>query len=462
MEPLLDETLFAEVHTAALNAGLADVANRNTLFGGIKPAYKAFIANAGNPIGQLLNDLHHLNKRSLPDGTVPFRTWLRNAVLLTPETEEGQVFQKAIVVVDTKLASSLGITAANTAGFLATYPPDKLKQFLTATLNDKATALGEGAKDPLAILSAASTGDWIFPLLISLLATRIKDPTFVEFAQKQGLFPQISVDRDRLQKIIHTKAQFQDVLPWVTKLTAATACVARVETKINDQWRAAGTGFLVGPDLILTNHHVVQAILGETDVTACLRFRFDFKKLKESGRAFEGVHYFPIAGDKWKVLSAPSSAADEKTADEAAEPGESELDFALIRLAQPAGDLPIGGVTNATVKRGWLEPAGDTSLTQLAVSENLFVLQHPGGDALKVAFGQVSQMCSRRVRYNADTESGASGSPCFDAALNVVALHHAGDPEYSNMHRAEYNQGIPMHLIVAFCKANGVEFEKMA
>lgn len=462
MDPLLDDTLFSEVHTAALNAGLADTAARNTLFGGIKPIVKSQVSNAGNSIGQLLADLRHLNTRKLPDGTIPLRQWLRNAVLLTPDTDECQVFQKAVVAVDTKLASPLGATAADTAGLLAAYPPEKLQQFLAATLNDKAKALGQGAQDPLAILNAASKDDWIFPLLISLLATRFRDSNFVEFAQKQGLFPQISVERDRLQKIIHTKAQFQDVLPWVTKLTAATACVARVETKINDQWKAAGTAFLVGPDLMLTNHHVVQGILNEADVTGCLRFRFDFKKLKESGRAFEGVHYFPIAGDKWKVLSAQSSTADNKDADPTAEPGENELDFALIRLAQPAGDLPIGGVTSSTVKRGWLEPAGDTSLTQLAVDENLFILQHPGGDALKVAFGQVSQILSRRVRYNADTESGASGSPCFDAALNVVALHHAGDPEYSNMHRATFNQGIPMHLIVAFCKTNGVDFPKMA
>jgi len=33
-----------------------------------------------------------------------------------------------------------------------------------------------------------------------------------------------------------------------------------------------------------------------------------------------------------------------------------------------------------------------------------------------------------RVRYDANSKAGSSGSPCFDGDLRLVALHHAHDP----------------------------------
>jgi V8-like Glu-specific endopeptidase len=50
-----------------------------------------------------------------------------------------------------------------------------------------------------------------------------------------------------------------------------------------------------------------------------------------------------------------------------------------------------------------------------------------------------------RVRYRTNTEGGSSGSPCFDADWNLIALHHLGDPNFST---PTYNQGIPFTAIV--------------
>jgi V8-like Glu-specific endopeptidase len=52
---------------------------------------------------------------------------------------------------------------------------------------------------------------------------------------------------------------------------------------------------------------------------------------------------------------------------------------------------------------------------------------------------------STRVKYRTNTEPGSSGSPCFDADWNLVALHHLGDPNFS---KPEYNQGIPFMAIL--------------
>ncbi len=49
-----------------------------------------------------------------------------------------------------------------------------------------------------------------------------------------------------------------------------------------------------------------------------------------------------------------------------------------------------------------------------------------------------------RVRYRTNTETGSSGSPCFNSDWDLVALHHSGI--------VKYNEGIPINCIVALLK----------
>jgi hypothetical protein len=52
-----------------------------------------------------------------------------------------------------------------------------------------------------------------------------------------------------------------------------------------------------------------------------------------------------------------------------------------------------------------------------------------------------------RVRYTTTTQRGSSGSPCFSADWELIALHHAGDPNYPIKGKGAFNQGIPMSAI---------------
>jgi V8-like Glu-specific endopeptidase len=73
----------------------------------------------------------------------------------------------------------------------------------------------------------------------------------------------------------------------------------------------------------------------------------------------------------------------------------------------------------------------------------IVIVQHPKGQPMKVAFDTFIGMNANqtRITYRTNTEEGSSGSPCFDASLNLVALHHSGDPR---MHLpADFNEGIP-------------------
>ncbi|HEY0096238.1 MAG TPA: serine protease, partial [Archangium sp.] len=247
---------------------------------------------------------------------------------------------------------------------------------------------------------------------------------------------------------------------WRTKLALREAAVARVEIRRNGMWKPAGTGFLVGADLLLTNQHVVRGLLGRESVTGELRFRFDFKRTVEGGTPQAGIFVEPAAGD-WLVLSASPSAVDELKDPGDQEPAEGELDFALIRLAVPVGLRPIGTLDEKAPgrARGWMRLVNDTSLTLLGEGQSVFILQHPEGDALQISFGDFLRVGPQRVRYNANTLRGSSGSPCLDARLDLVALHQAGDASHAAFDKAGYNQGIPIHRIAATCEAAGVTFE---
>ena len=58
-----------------------------------------------------------------------------------------------------------------------------------------------------------------------------------------------------------------------------------------------------------------------------------------------------------------------------------------------------------------------------------------------------------RLRYDADTLNGSSGSGVFNQRLELAALHHAGDP--ASKIRAQYNQGIPIGAIVTMLGRKG-------
>jgi hypothetical protein len=82
-----------------------------------------------------------------------------------------------------------------------------------------------------------------------------------------------------------------------------------------------------------------------------------------------------------------------------------------------------------------------------ATNKVLFIVQHPLGSPLKLTANiyRSTNSNNTRVTYLNDTESGSSGSACFSANWDLVALHHSGDPDYK---QPEYNEGIPITAIV--------------
>lgn len=238
---------------------------------------------------------------------------------------------------------------------------------------------------------------------------RPADASLRQFAERVRLAPR--TDDPDLEKRVF-KAGFSDIAQWRARLGEAELTVCRIEAPA---WRALGTGFLVGPDLILTNRHVVEPLA--TQQAPPLVARFDYKVSPDGTRLREGETY-GVATD-WLVASSPIEA----------------LDFAVIRLSAPAGLRSAGGTAGAPA-RGWLRPAW----RDLEADETVFVVQHPLGDALKLAAGRFDRREAARLHYVVDTEPGSSGSPCLSAQLDLVGLHRGSAEGHAN-------QGIPIDAI---------------
>ena len=246
-----------------------------------------------------------------------------------------------------------------------------------------------------------------------------------------------------LEKIVSRNGTFLDVGLWRAELTRMEWRVCRVDCG----GTGVGTGFLVGPDAVLTNHHVVDDAISGAKPASSWTCRFDWKLTTTGAEADPGVSV-PFAGDdRWLIDAAPPSAVDWQPDPKSGDPGLDELDFALVRLAQRVGESAPRDAEQGE-QRGWIAvrpiPARFDNVNVIAI------LQHPQTEPLKLALGGDEQPTlwggDRRVRYGVPTLPGSSGSPVFDGDWNLVALHHAGDPQSL---QPAYNEGIPIGLIAS-------------
>jgi S1-C subfamily serine protease len=184
-----------------------------------------------------------------------------------------------------------------------------------------------------------------------------------------------------------------------------------------------GTGFLIGRQTVLTNYHVVEKEVLDPGLRGGIVCRFDFQ-----GGA-PGTTVSVAAGSAAIGPASPYSNSDLTAS---GEPGPSELDFAVIRLAEPV----------EASRFHWRLP--ETAAVVLP-GDVAVVVEYPGNAELSIAYGVVTEFpgTGRRYRYTCTTSPGASGSPLLSADLQLIGLHHAADPAKA----PRYNQAIPIHLI---------------
>jgi Trypsin-like peptidase domain/Effector-associated domain 1 len=207
-----------------------------------------------------------------------------------------------------------------------------------------------------------------------------------------------------LERIVLPAVTFENVGQWLNKLARLRRAVARFEPQPFALSKADyGTGFLVAPDLLMTNWHVVEKNLSGLNDPKKVVVRFDCEL--DAGGAQTPGRVCSLA-DVWDCGHRDMGTG---------------LDYALVRLKEaPAEDVITGA------KRGFIKLDGKH---RPGVKEPLMILQHPDAMPLKLSIGTVESIDAngKRVSYTANTLGGSSGSPCFNTALEPVALHHIGD-----------------------------------
>jgi len=352
----------------------------------------------------------------------------------------------------------------------AFFPPQRFNEFLLYRLNRR-TWNYAGANDDfpttiLRVIDDANAGLWWRDLIWEARKALPTDPGLMAFEERFSRVPRtLTVDGGEMRpvegrqlelKIKDAQSTF-DIGTWRSRLGEIEGRVCRIEFP---ETVAQGTGFLVGPSVVLTNYHVIEKLKDGALAPTSAVLRFDYK-VAEDGVTVQPGTTFRLAAD-WLLDSSRYSERDKEVAP-SQDPAPDELDFALLQVEGAPGKAPVGGPTGdpSPVLRKWVEaPAEDYDFTS---QRSLYIVQHPDGRPMQVAIDSEAVLLPpkglngnrTRIRYTTTTEPGSSGSPCFGPNWQWVALHHSGDPKYWQGQRPEYNQGVPLTAIRQLLSARG-------
>jgi S1-C subfamily serine protease len=325
------------------------------------------------------------------------------------------------------------------------------EQMLRFELNKKVENIaGSGPLNSVAfkVIDAAEMEGWTLELVRAARMTNPGNAGLHQIAHMLSLSSTRELQPAALnfEKIVRDGAPFLDPTAFRSKLGRIELQVCAIELNGVGQ----GSGVLVGPDYVLTNHHVISKATKDTKL-AC---RFDFAASAD-GKVINQGRTVDVAPGP--VDSSPPSPNDPNLTQ--GDPSDDELDYALLQLTRDIGNEPAGSGDNPDAPvRSWTQLAPNS----LDVNDQLLVLQHPQNpvswklEPLKLTMGRALDLVAggRRLRHDANTLPGSSGSPCFSVSLAFVALHHAGgDSRYA---KADYNQAIPAAKIIDRMTRQGV------
>ncbi|WP_347814638.1 serine protease [Streptomyces sp. Tu 3180] len=194
----------------------------------------------------------------------------------------------------------------------------------------------------------------------------------------------------------------------------AARSIARISTRENGRELPTGTGFLVSPSLLLTNHHV----LPDEDAARHCFVEFD---------AQVTVDNTPQPPARLELDPDGFFTADRR------------LDFALVLVAPGPGHGPPGETF------GWHRLS--VQLGKLVIGEPVNIIGHPMGRLKEIAVrdNALQVRLDDFIHYRTDTEPGNSGSPVFNDQWEVIALHHSGVPRTDERGRLLRRDGRVWH-----------------
>ncbi|RDC62468.1 S8 family serine peptidase [Adhaeribacter pallidiroseus] len=222
--------------------------------------------------------------------------------------------------------------------------------------------------------------------------------------EREGLAPVDAVER------INGVPNFQDVLV-LRKILQLSESVCRVMIRSPFGGSGYGTGFLIAPNLIITNNHVLPD--AETAQTSLAQFKYELLGTGASDPVTFKLRpdLFYMTSPIEKQITVPFSGLDFTIVaiETKSEEGIAVTDFQPVRL--------------------------DKSLGKILDGENCIVIQHPAGDYKKVVLKDIRMLTltDNFLIYESDTLPGSSGSMVVGLGTGeVVALHHSGVPRRNN------------------------------
>ena len=300
------------------------------------------------------------------------------------------------------------------------------------------------------MLTKANMNGWHFTLINALMAHLPDNDGLLKLAAETGMTAR---GESNLEALVSSGSNLLDLGETLRRFAKLEQQICRLEID-TPAGEKRGTGFLVGPDLVMTNYHVVEDLIEKRVAVDQVVVRFDFKTLEGDNTSVinKGTVY-KLKNDSPLVAHSPYDAMDTSTGDLDRNWPADHLDFALLKLEKEAGkELPgsMAQLVGTSAKpRGWIT-FPKTGFT-LKTDDLLIIVQHPDDKPITWSFDNKAIIGlnpnGQRVRYRASTKKGSSGSPCFNGEWKLVALHHAGDPSFWN---PGYNQGIPIMLIADF------------
>ncbi len=271
-------------------------------------------------------------------------------------------------------------------------------------------------------------------LLIALRDARPRHPDFIALADLAG-FTVIGAGLEAY--LVPGQDASPDAVDFRGKLAQCENYVCRIETG-----NSRGTGVLIGPNLVLTNHHVAKVGAGNA-LPATVFCLFDHK-IAADGYSTPALRVKVARALAWS----PTAPEDGNAGAIATDPD--RLDYALLELEEDTGSEAI---VKGFEARGYA-PIGDAPGIP-ALNTGIITLQHPLAQPMKVDLGSVTSVAPTRIWHNAGTTKGSSGAPLFDVQLRLVALHHAGYE--SDAAATPHNQAIPISLIAADLRRKQIE-----
>ena len=192
-------------------------------------------------------------------------------------------------------------------------------------------------------------------------------------------------------------------IAWIEQGLKLSRAVCRVLTP-----QGLGTGFLIAPNRVITNHHVI----GSMEQAKETRIEFNYQ-LQFGGEPADTVRY---------QLDPNAFFHTSEVKD---------LDYTVVAVKSPEPGFPSLESWGTLRLNANADPVRD---------EHVMIVQHPNGQPKQIVLtaNSVLQTKAQYLHYSTDTMPGSSGSPVFNDLWQVIAIHHAagdalhGAPHYSN------------------------------